>query len=55
MNVEKIADAMVTLGTNPAMCREMGFNGRKRVEKFYQKNSLIEQYQELYSQMGKRK
>lgn len=47
MNVEKIADAMVTLGTNPAMCREMGFNGRKRVEKFYQKNSLIEQYQEL--------
>lgn len=53
MNTEKIAAAIVRLANHPDLCREWGFNGRKRVEMLYQKHTMIQTYRRLY-QIGEK-
>lgn len=48
MNLEEIAEAMVTLARNPAMCKQMGENGYRRVMAYYKIEQMKETYTDIY-------
>ncbi|MDD2457771.1 MAG: GT4 family glycosyltransferase PelF [Eubacteriales bacterium] len=50
MDVERISQAIVELARNPSLRRQMGLAGQKRMQRLYQKNDFLRQYQELYAQ-----
>lgn len=51
MNVDKAAEAMVTLAKNPKMREQMGQCGRSRVAEFYQNEEVIRKYRKLYNDL----
>lgn len=50
--VEKLADAMKHLASNPKVCAQMGAAGRARVEAQFRWGSKIEMFAEIYSSIG---
>lgn len=48
MNVDKAAEAIITLAENKTMREQMGKNGRSRVTEFYQNEEVIRKYRNLY-------
>jgi glycosyltransferase involved in cell wall biosynthesis len=54
MNVDKIAQAMVKLAADATLRWEMGQIGRRRVEKFYQNEQVIESYCQIYDKYSGR-
>ncbi|TYR73410.1 DUF3492 domain-containing protein [Rossellomorea vietnamensis] len=54
VNAKAMGDKLKWFYKNPAMRREFGSNGRKRVEAFYQLHQVIETYTTLYEERGKK-
>lgn len=54
MNVAEIAGAMVEMATSPAMRKEMGECGYKRLMQGYQLQQMKQKYLELYQMVGER-
>lgn len=52
MESQKMADAIVTLASDPELRKQMGINGRKRICKYYQKKDFLDRYHEIYTEMG---
>ncbi len=52
MDSNAMADAIIECASNPARLKEMGQNGKKRVEKYYRKEDFLNQYRELYRKLG---
>lgn len=52
MHREAFADAMEQMCRSEAKRREMGENGRKRVEKFYRQEKMITQYKQMYQEVA---
>ena len=52
MNVAEIANAMVEMATSPAMRKEMGECGYKRLMQGYQLQQMKQKYMELYQKVG---
>lgn len=50
MNVDKIAEAIVTLAKDESLREDMGYNGRLRVKAYYRNEQVTEIYRELYDQ-----
>lgn len=50
MDYEKIADALLRLSENASLRREMGNNGKKRLEAHYTEELFLQSYRELYQQ-----
>ncbi|MBD5105854.1 MAG: GT4 family glycosyltransferase PelF [Lachnospiraceae bacterium] len=50
MNVDKIANAMVTLAKDEVLREDMGYSGRLRVKAFYRNEQVTRTYGELYEQ-----
>ena len=55
MAVEKIADAMVQLASNPELCRRMGEVGYKRLMEKYTLDKMRSTYAQLYSELTSQK
>lgn len=55
MNIDRIADAIVTLAQDEELRMEMGYTGKLRVKTFYQNEQVIRAYHELYNHCGGRK
>lgn len=55
MNIDKIADAIVTLAQDEELRAEMGYTGKLRVKAFYQNEQVTRTYHELYEQYENRK
>ena len=53
MNLEEIADAMVTLGTQKELCLEMGENGYNRVMHGYRIEDMKKVYREIYKDFAR--
>ncbi len=53
MNLEEIADAMVTLGTKKELCLEMGENGYNRVMHGYRIEDMKKVYREIYKDFAR--
>lgn len=51
MNVDKAAEAMITLAKNPKMREQMGQCGRSRTAEFYQNEEVIRKYRKLYNDL----
>lgn len=51
MNIEEIADAMLTLAANPSMRREYGENGYKRLMKKYTIKDMRKTYADIYREL----
>lgn len=52
MDVSGISEAILTLAHHDELRKKMGEVGYRRVEKYYQLNTLIEKYRKLYKQLG---
>ncbi len=52
MNVDKAAEAMITLAKNKRMREQMGQCGRLRVAEFYQNEEVIRKYRQLYRSLA---
>jgi glycosyltransferase involved in cell wall biosynthesis len=48
---EKMAEAFLTLLRNPERAKAMGEAGRRRVEKFYDRNQSVRQLESLYEEL----
>lgn len=55
MNSEAMADAVIRCIKDPKMCRRMGRTGRKRVEMYYSKSVMLEEFRKLYRDLGEEK
>ncbi len=55
MNSEAMADAVIRCIRDPKMCRRMGRIGRKRVEMYYSKSVMLEEFRKLYTDLGEQK
>lgn len=55
MNIDKIAEAIVTLAQDSELRAEMGYTGRLRVKAFYQNEQVVRAYHEIYEQYEDRK
>lgn len=51
MNSEAMADAIITCIQNPKLCRRMGRTGRKRVELYYSKRAMLQEFYKLYESL----
>lgn len=51
MDSKAMADAVLYLIKHPEQLKSMGETGRKRVEKYYKKESFLQQYRELYQRL----
>ena len=51
MHVQAMTDAMARMALNPAERRQMGLNGRKRVEKYFLHEDMIRRYQGVYDEV----
>lgn len=52
MNIQKIADAMITLAADEKLRKKMGNNGYQRVKEYYQKSVFIDAYHAIYTELG---
>ncbi|MBH1941527.1 GT4 family glycosyltransferase PelF [Mobilitalea sibirica] len=52
MNINSIANAIISLATNEKLRKVMGDIGCNRVMKYYQKENFLNQYQDMYIEMG---
>lgn len=52
MNSEAMAEAIITAIKNPNLLKQMGVAGRKRVEKYYNRDTMLSEYRNLYDQLG---
>lgn len=52
MNIQKIADAMITLARDENLRQKMGNNGYQRVKAYYQKSVFIDSYYAIYTELG---
>ena len=50
-----MADAVIRCIRDPKMCRRMGRIGRKRVEMYYSKSVMLEEFRKLYTDLGEQK
>lgn len=55
VSVEKTAEAIVTLGKNAELRREMGGAARRRVRELFDWSQIIPQYQALYTELENRR
>lgn len=55
MSSEAMADAVIRCIRDPKMCRRMGRIGRKRVEMYYSKSVMLEEFRKLYTDLGEQK
>lgn len=52
MDSKAMAEAILYCAKHPEKLKQMGKVGRKRVERYYRKESFLEQYRELYQKLG---
>ncbi len=52
-NPKAIADAILFLKENPALCKEMGSRGRKYVEKYYSRKELAKRLEKVFLEVVK--
>lgn len=52
MNSEAMAEAVIRCVRNPKLCRRMGRTGRKRVEQYYSRKVMLEEFYSLYKKLG---
>lgn len=50
MQYEDMAQAIIELAVNPALRKQMGNSGRKRVEMYYTREKFIGQYKKIYEE-----
>lgn len=50
MNVDKAAEAMITLAVNEKKREQMGQAGRARVAEFYRNEEVVRRYRKIYDQ-----
>lgn len=53
MNVEKMSKAMVYLAKEENLRKQMGLNGFKRINKYYQNDEVFEEYYSIYNKLTK--
>ena len=54
MHVQAMTDAMVRMALNPVERRQMGINARKRVERYFLHEDMVQRYLEVYDEVFKR-
>ena len=54
MNIEEIAEAMVTLAWHKELREQMGEAGYKRVKQFYRIEQMKEVYKDIYKEFAKK-
>ncbi|MCR4691972.1 MAG: GT4 family glycosyltransferase PelF [Lachnospiraceae bacterium] len=54
MDTEELANAMTNLCLQPEKRLQMGVAGKKRVEKYYRHETMIQKYQEVYDEVFRR-
>ncbi|MBQ4529716.1 MAG: GT4 family glycosyltransferase PelF [Lachnospiraceae bacterium] len=52
MDSKAMAEAIIYCEKHPKQLKQMGEVGRKRVERYYKKESFLQQYRELYKKLG---